>query len=140
MSLFAKRDIEDINHAILYAITIHPHSRCKFGRKNYCNYTKDQQQSLLHKIEMELRLRNPSIEMVELHYETAPSTGNIHLHGLYSMPSIYQSTVTSYYRRLMDNNDANTKVPWRYLDLTTVINRDAWTTYIRKDTLGHTLL
>lgn len=137
MSLFtahnAKRDIVDINHVILYAITIHPHKVCKFNRKNYGNYTKDQQIVLLGNLERNLRLKNPSIQLVELHYEIAPASGNIHLHGLYSMPSIFQSTIVCYYRRALDVNNENTKVPWRHLYLIQVDNKDGWLQYIRKD-------
>lgn len=138
MSLFRKSPTRsetstDVNHAILYSYTIHPHKYCKFNRKNYGNYNSDQQVVLLTKMEMEFRIKHPSIKLVELHYEIAPNTGNIHLHGLYSMPPIFESTVKNYFDKILNVNNEKTKVPWRHLDLTKTRNREDWLKYIRKD-------
>lgn len=132
--LFRQESVS-VNHAILYSLTIHPHKACMLNRRRYDKYNHDQQRALLGRIEACLRKKNPSIDLVEMHYEVAPSTGQIHFHALYRMPSIFQSTVTAYYRRLMDNNNERTLVPWRYLDLTTTDSQANWLEYIRKDSL-----
>lgn len=139
MSLFNKekreRNDATCNDPLLYAITVHPCPTAPLNKKLYKNYNHDQQRAMLGRIEACIRRKNPSIELIEIHYEIAPITGQIHFHAMYSMPSIFQSTLVSYYRRIMDTTNDQTKVPWRYLDLSVIKDKDAWTTYIQKDSV-----
>lgn len=132
MSLFNRKSVSS-NDAILYSLTINPQPSGRLNGKVYSLYTNDQQIAILGRIEAHLRLKNPIIEMLELHYEKCPSNGQIHFHALYSMPSIYQSTVMAYYRRILDKSNQETKEPWRYIDFTVTDSRSQWLEYIRKD-------
>lgn len=126
--------INDVTpHSSQYAITINPQPTKLLNRKMYKQYSHEQQRSILTRIESALRRNNPSIVLLELHYEICPILKQVHFHALYSMPPIFVSTLETYYKRILDSSNSKTLVPWRFLDIQPIYNQCGWIQYIRKD-------
>jgi len=136
--LFAQAVVRpnDVTVAILpqFAVTFNPAPTKLMNRKQYCKYSEDQQRAMLARIESSLRTNNPSITLIEIHYERCPSNKMIHFHALYEMPQLFVTTMENYYSKY-DSTDSKTKVPWRHLDIQPVFNRKGWEEYIRKDSI-----
>jgi len=118
-----------------YIVTVNPAPTKPMNKKLYRNYSEDQQRAMLMRIEAALRRNNPSIKLLELHFEKCPSSGMVHFHALYEMPILFASTMTNYYNRILDSTDQNTTTPWRHLDIQLCNNKKAWLQYIRKDSV-----
>lgn len=116
-----------------YAVTINPQPTKRLNKREYRKYTDTQQIGILTRMEAKFRRDNPCVELVELHFEKCPTLGQVHFHAKYSMPAIYVTSMEEYWRRVLDATDANTKKPWKYLDIQTVYNDQGWLDYIRKE-------
>lgn len=118
----------------LYGVTVNIHPYKSMNRKRWFTYSHDKQRAQLARIEASLRNKNPSIKLIELHYEVAPGLNdpeyrNIHFHALYEMPPLFVSTMENYYTRIVSAKASN----WKHLDVKTINNKQAWLDYIRKD-------
>lgn len=122
-----------LQNTVWYAVTINPQPTKLCNKRQYRKYTDDQQIGILTRMEAKLRRENPSIELVELHFEKCPVLGQMHFHAKYSMPAIFVTTMENYWRRVLDSSDSKTKIPWRYLDIQLVYNDQGWLEYIRKE-------
>jgi len=117
-----------------YAVTLHPHRMKKLNNKCYGTYTHDQQRALLTRLEAAMRRDNPSIKLIEIHFETAPKIGTIHYHALYEMPDIFVTTMENYLNhRTADKKPKGNIEPWRNLDIQPIYHESGWIDYIRKD-------
>jgi len=137
-SLFTEenRKIHDDTLDMPYIVTVNPAPNKLLNRKKYRLYSEEQQRAMLLRIEAALRRDNPSIKLLELHFEKCPSSGMVHFHALYNMPILFESTMVNYYNRIMSMVDSNTTgEPWRHLDIQICNNKSAWLQYIRKDSV-----
>jgi len=120
------------NTVTQFAITVNIQPTKFMNKKQWRKYTPEQQTSQLARIESAFRRNNPSVKLMELHYETCPVLKNIHFHALYEMPKIFKSELETYYKRICDATDEHTKIPWRYLDIQQIFDMQGWLDYIRK--------
>lgn len=121
------------SNSIHYAVTFNPDPLKFFNRRRYNKYSHDQQTRMLTRIEQALRRDNPSIELVKLNFEIAPTLQQIHFHALYKMPEIFASTVENYFKkydsdRILDNGNS-----WPTIRVEKVYDIPGWLKYIRKD-------
>lgn len=116
-----------------WAVTVNIQPTKLMNKRQWRKYSPDQQMGILGRIEAAFRRKTPSVQLVELHYETCPALGNIHFHALYEMPKDFVSTMENYYKDVCDSSDEHTKIKWRYLDIQQVKDEKAWLEYIRKD-------
>jgi len=139
-SLFQGRKVARLGDDILdipdmpYIVTVNPAPNHHMNKRQYKLYSSDQQRAMLTRIELALRRNNPSIKLLELHFEKCPSSGQIHFHALYEMPILFASTMTNYYNRILQEQQPSTP-PWRHLDIQLCNNKKAWLQYIRKDSV-----
>lgn len=115
-----------------YAVTINICPNKKMNKKVWKTYSHEQQSKILLRIESAMRRDNPSIKLTELHLEICPSLQQIHLHALYDMPELFVSTMEAYWQQRVADIRPST-IPWRYIDISKVRNRNDWLQYIRKD-------
>lgn len=115
-----------------YCVTVNPNPSKKMNNRMYKLYSHDQQRAILCRIESAMRRDNPSIKLIEIHFELCPVLQQQHYHALYSMPFSFESTMENYLsKRISDKTEA--KVPWRPIDIMVCNNRKEWLKYIRKD-------
>jgi len=119
------------NNDPLYAVTVNIQPTKLINKRQWKLYNHDKQRSFLTRIEAKLRQQNPSIELIEIHYETCPTLNNIHFHALYRMPKIFISTMQNYYKTF-SSTDNKTKEPWRHILVEDVYDKEGWLAYIRK--------
>lgn len=117
----------------MWAVTVNIQPTKRMNKKFWKLYTPAQQVAQLTRIEEAFRRQTPSCELVEIHFETCPILQNMHFHALYKMPEMFKAELESYYMRICDGSDENTKEKWRYLDISPVKNLPDWINYIRKD-------
>lgn len=115
-----------------YAVTVNIQPTKMMNKRQWRKYDSVQQTGILQRLEAALRRHNPSIKLIELHYETCPNLKNIHFHALYEMPEEFINEVETYYNKFT-STDENTKTPWRTLDISEVMSEAAWLQYIRKE-------
>lgn len=121
---------------ILYAITVNIHPMKSMNKKRWFTYSHDKQRDNLARIERSLRTKNPTIELIELHYEVAPAEGddhyrNIHFHAMYRMPKIFVTTMETYYNRILHMQGQRST--WKSLDIQEITSKEGWLNYMRKD-------
>lgn len=114
-----------------YAVTVNIQPTKLMNKRQWRKYSPVQQTGILSRVEKALRNKNPSIRLIELHYETCPTLKNIHFHALYEMPEEFMAEVETYYNKFT-HVDENTVEPWRTLDIVEVHNERGWLEYIRK--------
>jgi len=116
-----------------WAVTVNIQPTKLMNKRQWRKYSPDQQMAILGRVEAAFRRKTPSVQLVELHYETCPVLGNIHFHALYEMPLIFRAELEAYYKGVCDSSDEKTLKKWRYLDIEEVKDEKAWLDYIRKD-------
>lgn len=137
-SLFIKRVSdrptgEVYNNSNLFAITINLSPFKSMNKKKWFTYTHDKQIDILTRIESKFRQLTPSVKMLELHFELAPTTcknfNNMHIHALYDMPELFVSEMETYYNRICKDTTSNCE----HLKIDKVYDKEGWLRYIRKD-------
>lgn len=126
-----------------YGITINILPFKRINNKVWRTYNHDQQRKILMRMEASIRRNNPSIQLVELHFEVCPSMQNIHFHALYKMPFIFLSTMRNEWDRLIGPKNKDLKdqakhygnSSWKHFHSTFVLESESghWLEYIRKD-------
>lgn len=117
-----------------YGVTVNIQPTKKMNGKFWRDYTHDKQRAILGRIEAKFRAITPSVELIELHYEICPTLKNVHFHALYSAPCLFMHEMQTYYKRVCDASDKNTRIPWRYLDIKVIKDGAGnWLEYIRKE-------
>lgn len=129
----------DTNQRSLYGVTFNPHPLRLFNKKQYRKYTQEQQRSLLQKIEADLRKFNPTIELIELHYEIANIHSTVHFHGMYSMDYGDVDIMRKHYGKYEFKCHHDNK-PFKHFDLQLVKFENHWLSYIRKDSKKQDIL
>jgi len=81
-------------------------------------------------MEKKLRQDTPSIQFVKCMFEVCPVLCNIHMHLMYRMPEIFESTVEAYYTRVCNKLD---QTGWRVIDIQPIYDETGWLEYISKD-------
>jgi len=122
-----------------YAVTLNIQPTRFVNKRQWKNYNHDQQRAILGRMEASIRKRTPSIKLLELHYEVAPTVNNIHFHALYEMSAIWVSELQVQWNRMVGTivtphtkHDLANK--WRHLDIFPIKNGNKqWLEYIRKD-------
>lgn len=114
-----------------YGITVNIQPTKLMNKRQWRKYTPVQQTGILQRVEKALRRENPSIKLIELHFETCPTLKNIHFHALYEMPEQFKAQLETYYARFT-STDEKTINPWRTLDVTELYDEAGWLQYIRK--------
>lgn len=121
------------NNNKYFGITVNILPYKSMNKKRWFLYTHDKQRDILSRIESKFRKNNPSVQLIELHYEICPSTDdfhNIHFHALYNMPDVFKAELETYYNKICsDKSNKN----WRHLDIKEINNKESWLNYIRKD-------
>jgi len=115
----------------LYAVTINVQPSRLMNKKQWRNYTQDQQTSQLTRIEQAIRRDNPSIVLKKICFEICPVLQQVHFHALYEMPPLFRSVLESYYERVLGSTGVQTN-PWRHIALEEVYNEQGWIDYITK--------
>jgi len=117
-----------------YGVTVNIQPTKKMNGKFWRDYCHDKQRAILGRIEAKFRALTPSVELIELHYEVCPTLKNVHFHALYNAPFLFTAEMEAYYKRVCDARDANTRIPWRYLDIKVIKDgAQHWLEYIRKE-------
>jgi len=117
--------------AKLFAVTVNIKPNKVFSKKPWHKYDKDKQRGLLARMELALRKKTPSIELVRIEYEECPKIKNIHFHAMYSMPSEFVSEMECHWEK-HSGNLPDTKVPWRVIQIKPIHNEAGWIDYITK--------
>lgn len=115
---------------VLWAITINPPPTKLMNKRPYAKYTLYDQQKILSRIENRIRRDNPRIQLVRIYYEVCPTLKQMHFHAMYRMPSIFSSTLETYFHRIF--YDKTARKEWRYMRLEPVYNEQGWIKYISK--------
>lgn len=140
VSLSDVNQIEPIDDSIdeitrsYYGVTVNISPHKYMNKRKWSLYSTDQQRKILLRIENSFRVKNPSVKLIELHFETCPNLKHeqIHFHALYDMPEEFVSHMECYYNRVCNNNNENTRIPWRHIVIKHVSNVEGWVDYIRK--------
>lgn len=119
---------------LLFAVTVNIHPYKSMNKKRWFTYSHDKQRSQLARIEEAFRKKNPSVELIELHFEVAPAINdeeyrNIHFHALYKMPEDFKAEVETYYNRICGCKEGT----WKHIKIDPIFNKEGWIEYIRKD-------
>jgi len=132
-------DVTNIMAPPLWAVTVNVKPNRPMNRRQWFKYEPADQIKILGRIEAALRRENPSIVLKEIHYESCPNLTptQIHFHALYQMPEIFVSTMANWYDNKIGYNNADTKIPWKHLEIVPVYNENGWKEYIRKDAPPH---
>lgn len=115
---------------ISWGITVNIKPTIFINKKQWKLYDHDKQKAILTRIEAKLRKDNPSIVLKKLMFEVCPKIKNIHFHALYEMPSIFESTIETYYHRVCNKGDTT---GWRVIDTQPIYDEEGWIKYISKD-------
>jgi len=118
-----------------FAITINLSPFKLMNKKRWFTYSHDKQVEILTRIESKFRYLNPSVNMLELHFELAPAVNNcikfrnMHIHALYEMPTEFVAEMETYYNRICHDSTNN----WKALFIKPVYDKQGWIAYIQKD-------
>lgn len=115
-----------------YAVTVNIQPTKLMNKRQWKLYDADNQRKILTRVEKAIRVKNPSIQLVELHFEECPILKQQHFHALYQFPAEFSSVLETYYQRVCGSIGKQTK-PWRHFVMTTVDDKAGWLMYIRKD-------
>lgn len=115
-----------------YAVTLNICPNKKMNNKIWKTYDHIKQTGQLQRLEAYMRRMNPSIQLVEMHFEICPGLNQVHFHALYEMPKEFVSTMENFWREKVADKKPTIK-PWRYLDIQPIYNQQGWVEYIRKD-------
>jgi len=116
----------------LWAVTINPSPNKLINKKRWRFYDNDQQERTLLRIVNLLVAKHPSIKCVEKHFETCPSNGQIHLHGLFEFTEEWLTTLENWINHSIAWTDDKSNPPWRHLQVDPIFNKEGWLEYIRK--------
>ena len=119
----------DVTH---YAVTVNIQPTKLINNRQWKLYDADKQRQILTRIELSIRKKNPSIQLIEMHFERCPILMQQHFHCLYKMPESFTSVIESYYKRVIGSTGKQTNA-WRHIILKTVYNVEGWLDYIRKE-------
>jgi len=124
----------NIAKKLRYAVTVNIHPYKSMNKKRWFTYSHDKQRSQLARIEEAFRRKNPSVQLIELHYEIAPAVNdeeyrNVHFHALYEMPENFNAQVETYYNRICGCKEGT----WKHIKIDPIYHEHGWIDYIRKD-------
>lgn len=125
-------DVTLSNDSGYYALTVNIQPTKLMNKRQWKLYSADDQRKILTRIEKAIRVKNPSIQLIELHFEECPILKQQHFHALYSFPNEFSTVLETYYQRVCGSTGKQTK-PWRHAILKTVDDKAGWLVYIRKD-------
>lgn len=130
-------NIDDDPTRSYYGVTVNISPHKYMNKRKWSLYSADQQRKILLRVENSFRVKNPSVKLIELHFEKCPNLKHeqIHYHALYDMPDEYVTHMECYFNRICNNNNENTRIPWRHIVIKHVSNIEGWKDYIRKDAL-----
>jgi len=117
----------------LWAVTINPSPNKFINKKRWQTYPAIRQQEILTRVLSQLTLKNPSINLLEHHFEKCPSNGQIHVHALFECTLEWVSTIENWIHHSIEWKDDKSTPRWRHLVIDPIYNRLGWEAYIRKD-------
>ena len=121
-----------------YAVTVNIQPTRLMNKKQWKLYNHDQQRGQLTRLECAMRRENPTIELVEIHFEVCPELGQIHFHALYNIPPNFVTTMVNWWDNkigtLPNHKTIRDKfTTWRHCDVQQIYSPEGFLKYIRKD-------
>lgn len=113
------------------AFTLNVNPAKKVNGKRWASYSHEEQRAIINRLELKLRIKNPSIKRCEWVFEQGDVKQQIHYHALYSLPKDYVSVLETYFSRIFDYEPSN----WGTVDIRPLLYQEDianWITYMYK--------
>lgn len=124
-------DVYSHHDASEFAVTVNIQPTKRMNGKQWRLYTPEKQVAILRRVEASFRRKNPSVELIEMHFESCPILRQMHFHALYKMTTQMVDHYALHFDRICGSTGFQTN-PWRTLDIKPITNMQGWLRYIRK--------